>query len=148
MVIVLFLIKLDYETIEYSKGGLLNLNIKKITFTGFAAFTLLTSSALAATGTADKVLNSSSSVTSVSIQGDGGTGYLYTNLYAGTGSGTAKLHRFKRFWPDEKITTRNVASGQGPLYDTYDFVTDAEESYNTVVDGSKTAGIRSSVVIN
>ena len=113
-----------------------------------AVFSVFATSALAATGTADKPLNSSSSVESVSIQGNGAQGTHYTNLYAGTGSGTGKLYRFIRYWPDELLNTHNVADGKGPTSLTTTFNADWDQAYNVVADGSSTAGIRTSVVIN
>ncbi|WP_178022224.1 hypothetical protein [uncultured Paenibacillus sp.] len=120
----------------------------KLFISNIAIFSVFATSAFAATGTADKPLNSSSSVESVSIQGNGAQGTHYTNLYAGTGSGTGKLYRFIRFWPDELLNTHNVASGQGPVSLTTTFNADWDAAYNVVAAGSSSAGIRTSVVIN
>lgn len=120
----------------------------KLFISSIAIFSIFATSALAATGTADKPLNSSGSVESVSIQGNGAKGTHYTNLYAGTGSGKGKLYRFIRFWPDELINTHNVASGQGPVSQTTTFDAAWDEAYNVVAEGDYSAGIRTSVVIN
>lgn len=50
------------------------LNRTRTLIAGIAVFSIFATSAFAATGTADKPLNSSKSVESVSIQGTGGTG--------------------------------------------------------------------------
>ncbi|WP_334072392.1 hypothetical protein [Paenibacillus sp. A14] len=124
------------------------LNRTRTLIAGIAVFSIFATSAFAATGTADKPLNSSKSVESVSIQGTGGTGTQYTNLYAGTGKGTGKLYKFRRFWPDQHLNTHDVASGKGPFSLTYSFTTEWDAAYNVVADGDSSAGIRTSIVIN
>lgn len=114
----------------------------------FAAFAILSSNAFAATGTAEKKLNSTLAVDSVAIQGDGGTGYHYTNVVGGTGSGWSQIYKFNRFWPDTKVGKQvDVASG-GLEYSTKTFATEWDQAYKVRVDGTKSIHIRSSVVIN
>lgn len=124
------------------------LNRTRTLIAGIAVFTIFATSAFAASGTADKTLNSSGSVESVAIQGNGATGHHYTNLYAGTGSGTGKLYRFIRFWPDKLINTHDVASGQGPTSLHTSFTADWDEAYKVVANGDYAVGVRTSVVIN
>ena len=116
--------------------------------TSIAVFSIFATSALAATGTADKAANKSGSVESVSIQGNGTTSWHYTNLYEGTGSGTGELYEFKRFLPDKKISSSSVSNKSGSPNASVSFVADANSAYNVVAKGDYAAGIRTSVVIN
>lgn len=124
------------------------MNSARTIFAAVAIFAVFATSAFAATGTADKKLNDTGSVESVSIQGNGANGTHYTNLYSGTGSGKGVLYKFVRFWPDTKLNTHDVASGQGPVSLQTTFAADADAAYNVVASGDKSVGVRSSVVIN
>lgn len=83
----------------------------------------------AATATAEKPVNSTSTVESVSINGTFAYATFKTEVTGGTGSGQGKLYEFRFLWPDKKLWTHDVYYN-GNESETTSYYLDGNEAYN------------------
>lgn len=109
-----------------------------------ATFLLSSINVYAATATATKPVNDSSTYESVSINGAGRYGTFETSITGGTGTGYGKLYRFIRFWPDEHLYTHTVYYNGQPSQST-SYWLDSNEAYNVTASGDKSLGVKASI---
>ncbi|MBO2944404.1 hypothetical protein JJQ72_10530 [Paenibacillus sp. F411] len=98
----------------------------------------------AATATATKPVNDTSTHESVSISGLGQYGTFATSVTAGTGTGYGKLYKFIRYWPDDLLYTHTVYYNGQPSQSTSYWLS-SSEAYNVTASGDKSLGVTSSI---